>query len=114
MRVVVGITRAGALPRRTRPDREIVERMAPQLSAAGCSTEIEMDEPVVGYSDTSRLEQVLLNRLSNAMKYGRRRPIHVGVRKQAASAWITVRDQRIGIGEEAFIVELPLRPPGRA
>ncbi|WP_437917132.1 STAS domain-containing protein [Sorangium sp. So ce302] len=85
--------------------------MAPQLSAAGCSTEIEMDEPVVGYSDTSRLEQVLLNRLSNAMKYGRRRPIHVGVRKQAASAWITVREQRIGTAEEAFIVELPLRPP---
>ncbi|WP_437594469.1 hypothetical protein [Sorangium sp. So ce1000] len=58
----------GALPRRTRPDREIVERMAPQLLAAGCSRESEMDEPVVGHWDRSRLEQVLLNLLSNAMK----------------------------------------------
>ncbi|WP_437987543.1 hypothetical protein [Sorangium sp. So ce117] len=31
MRVVVRITRVGALRRRTRPDREIVERMAPLL-----------------------------------------------------------------------------------
>ncbi|XYI04115.1 AAA family ATPase [Sorangium sp. So ce1128] len=80
--------------------REVVERMAPQLAAAGCQTELEMAEPVVGHWDRSRLEQVLRNLLSNAMKYGMRRPIHVGVRGQAESALITVRDHGIGIAEE--------------
>ena len=80
--------------------REIVEQMAPQLAAAGCSTELELDEPVVGSWDRSRLEQVLLNLLSNAMKYGMHRPIHVSVRRQAASALVTVRDHGIGIAAE--------------
>ncbi|AUX45075.1 protein kinase [Sorangium cellulosum] len=79
--------------------REIVERMAPQLAAAGCRTELEMDEPVVGHWDRSRLEQVLFNLLSNAMKYGMHRPIHVGVRRQANSALVIVRDHGIGIAE---------------
>ncbi|WP_437814896.1 AAA family ATPase [Sorangium sp. So ce1078] len=80
--------------------REIVGRMAPQLAAAGCRTELEMDEPVVGHWDRSRLEQALLNLLSNAMKYGTHQPIHVGVRRQATSALIIVRDHGIGIAEE--------------
>jgi signal transduction histidine kinase len=80
--------------------REVVERMNAQLAAAGCQTELEMDEPVVGHWDRSRLEQVLLNLLSNAMKYGMRRPIHVGVRRQDTSAQIIVRDHGIGIAEK--------------
>jgi signal transduction histidine kinase len=80
--------------------RDLVARMAPQLAAVGCRAELEMDEPVVGHWDRSRLEQVLVNLLSNAMKYGRRQPIHVGVRRQAASALIHVRDHGIGIAQE--------------
>jgi signal transduction histidine kinase len=80
--------------------REIVERMAPQLAAAGCRAELDMDEPVVGHWDRSRLEQVIINLLSNAMKYGMHRPIHVCVRRQAASALIIVRDYGIGIAAE--------------
>ena len=74
--------------------------MAPQLASAGCQTELEMDEPVVGHWDRSRLEQVLLNLLSNAMKFGMHRPIHVGVRRQETSARIIVRDHGIGIAEK--------------
>ena len=81
--------------------REVVARMAPQLAAAGCGTELAMDEPVVGHWDRTRVEQVLANLLSNAMKYGMHQPIHVSVRRQADSALILVRDQGIGIAEEA-------------
>ncbi|WP_438039023.1 AAA family ATPase [Sorangium sp. So ce128] len=84
----------------SRLTREIVERVAPQLAAAGCRAELDMDEPVVGFWDRPRLEQVLLNLLSNAMKYGMHQPIHVGVRRQGDSALIIVRDQGIGIAEE--------------
>jgi len=80
--------------------REVVERMRPQLSAAGCRLQLEVDEPVVGQWDRSRLEQALVNLLSNAMKYGARQPIHVGVRRHAASAQLIVRDRGIGIAEK--------------
>ncbi|WP_437294541.1 AAA family ATPase [Sorangium sp. So ce426] len=84
----------------TRLTCDIVDRVAPQLAAAGCRAELDMDEPVVGFWDRARLEQVLQNLLSNAMKYGMHQPIHVGVRRQGGSALITVRDQGIGIAEE--------------
>ncbi|MCY1065191.1 AAA family ATPase [Nannocystis sp. RBIL2] len=79
--------------------RELVARMAPQLAAAGCWTVLELDDAVVGYWDRSRLEQVLLNLLSNAMKYGKNRPIDVTVCKRPTSASISVRDHGIGIVE---------------
>ncbi|MDC3955826.1 AAA family ATPase [Polyangium jinanense] len=80
--------------------REVARRMAPQLASAGCRMELEMDAPVVGSWDKSRLEQVVVNLLSNAMKYGKHQPIHVTVRRQAASALLVVRDHGIGIAEK--------------
>ncbi|MDI1445749.1 AAA family ATPase [Polyangium sp. 6x1] len=80
--------------------REVVERMAPQLATAGCRVEVETNDPVVGQWDRSRLEQVLGNLLSNAMKYGSRQPIHVSVCRRAASALLIVRDHGIGIAEK--------------
>ncbi|WP_348980482.1 HAMP domain-containing sensor histidine kinase [Polyangium sp. 15x6] len=80
--------------------REVAGRMAPQLATAGCRTELDMDEPVVGFWDRFRLEQVVVNLLSNAMKYGKHQPIHVTVRRQAASALLVVRDHGIGIAEK--------------
>jgi signal transduction histidine kinase len=80
--------------------RAIVARMAPQLAAAGCRTELRMAEPVVGHWDRARVEQVVLNLLSNAMKYGMGKAIVVTVRRQAASALLLVKDHGIGIAEE--------------
>ncbi|AUX39628.1 protein kinase [Sorangium cellulosum] len=79
--------------------REVVERMSGQLADARCRTQVELDEPVVGHWDPSRLEQVLINLLSNAMKYGAGGPIHVAVRRQADRALLVVRDHGIGIAE---------------
>ncbi|WP_437893555.1 AAA family ATPase [Sorangium sp. So ce124] len=79
--------------------REVVERMSQQLADARCLIRLELDEPVVGHWDPSRVEQVLINLLSNAMKYGAGRPIFVGVRRQADRALLVVRDQGIGIAE---------------
>ncbi|WP_437855131.1 sensor histidine kinase [Sorangium sp. So ce363] len=79
--------------------REVVERMSQQLADARCSVQLELDEPVIGRWDPSRMEQVLINLLSNAMKYGAGKPVHVGVRRQADRALLVVRDQGIGIAE---------------
>ncbi|XYI00391.1 AAA family ATPase [Sorangium sp. So ce1128] len=78
---------------------EVVERMRPQLAASCCRTQLDLKEPVVGQWDPSRVEQVVINLLSNAMKYGAGKPILVGVRRQADRALVVVRDQGIGIAE---------------
>ncbi|WP_437972278.1 ATP-binding sensor histidine kinase [Sorangium sp. So ce260] len=78
---------------------EVVERLRPQLADARCPIQLELDEPVVGHWDPSRVEQVVINLLSNAMKYGAGGPILVGARRQADRALLVVRDQGIGIAE---------------
>ncbi|WP_437683946.1 AAA family ATPase [Sorangium sp. So ce131] len=79
--------------------REVVERMSEQLADARCSVQLDLDEPVVGHWDPSRMEQVLINLLSNALKYGAGGLIQVAVRRQADRALLVVRDQGIGIAE---------------
>ncbi|XXX79566.1 AAA family ATPase [Sorangium sp. So ce134] len=79
--------------------REVVERMRPQLTESCCRTQLDLEAPVVGCWDPSRVEQVVINLLSNAMKYGAGKPIFVGVRRQADRALVVVRDQGIGIAE---------------
>ncbi|WP_437739289.1 AAA family ATPase [Sorangium sp. So ce1504] len=79
--------------------REVVERMRPQLADARCPTQLELGAPVVGHWDPDRLEQVVINLLSNAMKYGAGGPISIDVRRQADRALLVVRDEGIGIAE---------------
>ncbi|WP_437911823.1 AAA family ATPase [Sorangium sp. So ce302] len=79
--------------------REVVERMHQQLTDARCRTQLELDEPVMGHWDPSRMEQVLINLLSNALKYGAGGLIHVIARREGARAVLVVRDHGMGIAE---------------
>lgn len=58
-------------------------------------------EPVVGAWDASRLEQVVINLLWNALKFGAGRPIELRVERRADAALLTLTDQGIGISPEA-------------
>ncbi|MDC0677624.1 AAA family ATPase [Sorangium atrum] len=79
--------------------REVVERMHQQLADARCRTHLDLEGPVVGDWDASRVEQVLINLLSNALKYGAGAPIHVVVRGLEGRALLVVRDHGIGVAE---------------
>jgi len=73
-----------------------VERVRAQTEAFGI--EISVEVPVVrGLWDAVRLEQVLINLLSNALKYGLRQPISVSARVDADLVHIEVRDRGIGL-----------------
>lgn len=51
-----------------------------------------------------RLEQVVINLLTNAMKYGKQKPIHIHVSRSKSNnecVRITVKDQGMGILSEA-------------
>ncbi|HLM45903.1 MAG TPA: ATP-binding protein, partial [Myxococcaceae bacterium] len=57
-------------------------------------------EPVVGRWDRARLEQVVTNLVSNALKYGAGAPLEVSVRSSGSLALLEVTDHGIGIAPE--------------
>ncbi|MDR0281252.1 MAG: hybrid sensor histidine kinase/response regulator [Paucimonas sp.] len=78
----------------------LVENFASQAAAAGSVIDLECSAGVEGFWDEFRIEQVIANLLSNALRYGRKRPVHVRVLEDAGMACIEVRDEGIGISPE--------------
>jgi PAS domain S-box-containing protein len=76
---------------------DVAGRLGEALVSSGSPLTIEASAPVVGRWDKMRLDQVITNLLTNAIKYGRGRPIQVVVETRGASARFTVRDEGIGI-----------------
>ncbi|MGM3386478.1 hybrid sensor histidine kinase/response regulator [Stutzerimonas stutzeri] len=80
----------------------VVENFAPQMEASGCALLFQRPEPVVGVWDEFRIEQVLANLLTNAMRYGAGKPVHVALGQQGEQAWIEVQDHGIGISPKSL------------
>jgi signal transduction histidine kinase len=82
----------------TRVVREITEELAPELSRARCALTLRATASIEGEWDRTRLEQIVTNLLSNAMKYGAGKPITVEVSESPpGTARLVVADQGIGI-----------------
>jgi PAS domain S-box-containing protein len=79
---------------------EVIARLRPTLDAARCPVEAVELTSAVGVWDRMRIEQVVSNLISNAIKYGAGKPIEVCVKTDPASARLTVRDHGIGIAPE--------------
>ncbi|MDY7225100.1 hybrid sensor histidine kinase/response regulator [Hyalangium rubrum] len=81
--------------------RDVALRLEPHARASGVELVLEAPrEPVVLFGDRLRLEQVLNNLLTNAIKYGGGKPVRLRVEEQADMAALTVQDQGIGIAPE--------------
>ncbi|MFP2963420.1 GAF domain-containing protein [Myxococcus sp. 1LA] len=80
--------------------RELVGRMSEELALAGNEVRLVLDKPVSGQWDRLRLEQVLVNLLSNAAKYGAGRPVTVEVDAVGPVARLSVRDEGIGVSPD--------------
>jgi signal transduction histidine kinase len=80
--------------------RDVLERSREVLAQAGCSLDAEVVGPLPVLGDRLRLEQVLENLLSNAMKYGASSPIHIRCRAEQGRALLSVEDEGIGISPE--------------
>ncbi|RKG83976.1 GAF domain-containing protein [Corallococcus terminator] len=76
---------------------EILYRFAPAAAQHGTELELDAPVPVVGRWDRLRLEQVVTNLVSNALKYGAGHPVVLSVEGQGPLARLTVRDHGIGI-----------------
>jgi signal transduction histidine kinase len=80
--------------------REVLETLSAQLKDEGCELDFQVESEAFGYWDRYRIEQVITNIFSNALKYGSGRPIQVRVRNENGSAVLVVKDQGIGIAPE--------------
>jgi signal transduction histidine kinase len=81
--------------------KEVTERFTEEAARANCSLEaLVPQQPVIGYWDPFRLDQVATNLIGNAIKYGAGKPVKVGVSSTADRAVLTVRDRGIGIPPE--------------
>lgn len=79
--------------------RSILDRFQHECDRFGCS--YELDPQIEGFWDPVRLEQVFINLLTNAIKYGSQKNIHITVRKlDEEVALLEVKDLGIGIPEE--------------
>jgi signal transduction histidine kinase len=74
-----------------------VERSASAAPTAGSPIELDAPAPVIATFDRVRIDQVVSNLISNAMKYGGEKPVRVRVRKEGNAARISVTDCGPGI-----------------
>jgi signal transduction histidine kinase len=80
--------------------RLVIERLSDDASRGGSSLRLTQDGPVWGDFDISRVDQVLTNLVSNAIRYGRGSPIVVGAVKEGSKARLWVEDRGMGIPPE--------------
>ncbi|CAM3916538.1 hybrid sensor histidine kinase/response regulator [Ectopseudomonas alcaliphila] len=77
----------------------VVESLAAQFTNAGSHVELYVDGPAPVMMDEFRIEQVLANLLTNALRYGGGKPVSVRVRVVDDMVRAEVRDQGLGISE---------------
>ncbi|WP_375743002.1 GAF domain-containing protein [Corallococcus interemptor] len=83
--------------------RDALERLGDVFTQAGCPLKLELPRTLTGQWDALRLDQVLVNLLSNAAKYGAGHPVSVRAGVDARDeAWVEVRDEGIGIEADAL------------
>ena len=79
---------------------DVLARLASQLQDARCPVNATIHRPVQGRWDRLRLDQIVTNLVSNAIKYGAGMTIDISLTTDDETAALVVRDRGIGIAEE--------------
>jgi len=77
--------------------REAAARFGSVAADSGSTLEVDVPERCVGTWDRMRLDQILTNLLSNALKYGGGKPVRVRLESSQQRAVLSVRDAGIGM-----------------
>jgi signal transduction histidine kinase len=85
--------------------REVVERFAGQTQAMGYAVRFEAAPEVTGHWDRTRIEQIVTNVFSNAIKYGEGKPITVSIARDELRSGATIRIHDQGMGIEPTMRE---------
>ncbi len=82
----------------------VLDDFSHPIRETGSTVGLELEGPAFLACDRYRIEQVVTNLLTNAMKYGEGRPIQVSISQErsADGEWVSlaVRDEGIGIAQE--------------
>lgn len=77
--------------------RDIMDRFSARIQKDNYEITVDAPEPVIGNWDKLRIEQVIANLLSNAMKYGNNQPIAISIYKKGDRAFFIIADKGIGV-----------------
>lgn len=77
--------------------QRIVSDLSHQAAAAGTSIMLDAEKIASGTWDEFRVEQIIINLLTNALRYGGGKPVTVTLQANPVYAEVTVRDQGNGI-----------------
>ena len=80
--------------------RDVAARMEEELTRAACPIVLSAEQEVSGRWDRLRLEQVVQNLLSNALKFGAGKPIEIEIGQTNGTATLVIRDHGIGISAD--------------
>jgi signal transduction histidine kinase/HAMP domain-containing protein len=78
----------------------VLDRFGEALRLKDCAVEAVSEEPILARADPFRIEQVLINLLSNSAKYGQGKPVKVKVGRKGERVFFSVVDQGMGIAPE--------------
>jgi PAS domain S-box-containing protein len=79
---------------------EIIHQFSSQLKKVNCEITIDHTAEIHGLWDRMRVEQIISNLMTNAMKYGYGKPIQVKIWEFDQNAYISIQDAGIGIANE--------------
>src|SRR5262249_32349206 len=81
---------------------EVVERFREHAVWAGSTVAVRTEGPVTGFWDRLRMEQVVINLLTNAFKYAAETPVEIAVRGSEHEVVLTISDAGPGIPESEW------------
>lgn len=79
---------------------EISDRFAERIKKDNITITVAADKQIIGNWDRVRIEQAVVNLVSNAIKYGNNKPIHIALSNSHNRAKLAVSDQGIGISPD--------------
>ncbi|MDB4966998.1 MAG: Sensor histidine kinase [Myxococcales bacterium] len=79
---------------------EVLARLRDEAARQNVSLRLEAPAELTGSWDRSRLDQVVTNLVTNAIKYGHSKPVDVSISGDESDITLRVRDQGIGVAVE--------------
>jgi PAS domain S-box-containing protein len=79
---------------------QVVDSMRSTAARADCDLSVDLPDPIQGSWDRLRIEQVIMNLLSNALKYAAGAPVEVRAYQEGVMAIIEISDRGPGIATE--------------
>ena len=76
-----------------------VEMVSNEYTSSKVSLKIHTPEEITFQGDSQKVVQVVVNLLTNALKYGNNKPVQIKLAKQEETFTIEVQDQGLGISE---------------